>query len=46
MIELEPRPYVRPAVVGRKYIVASGHYLASTLSGGADPRRVAYAVRW
>jgi gamma-glutamyltranspeptidase/glutathione hydrolase len=29
MIELEPLPSVRPAVLGRKYIVASGHYLAS-----------------
>ena len=29
MIELEPLPSVRPAVLGRKYVVASGHYLAS-----------------
>jgi gamma-glutamyltranspeptidase / glutathione hydrolase len=29
MAELEPLPTVRPAVLGRKYIVASGHYLAS-----------------
>ncbi len=26
MIELEPLASVRPAVLGRKYIVASGHY--------------------
>ncbi len=29
MAELDPLPTVRPAVLGRKYIVASGHYLAS-----------------
>ncbi len=29
MAELEPLSSVRPAVLGRKYIVASGHYLAS-----------------
>jgi hypothetical protein len=46
MIELEPLPSVRPAVLGRTYIVASGHYLTSALSGGADPRRVACAVGW
>jgi gamma-glutamyltranspeptidase / glutathione hydrolase len=29
MAELEPLSSLRPAVLGRKYIVASGHYLAS-----------------